>query len=412
MTSRSAAPGEEPPSLPDDLWEQFNRDTEADIRASAPKEPSARARMVTERLRLEDEAAAKAAKAAKRSKFGRKPKAPALPDGWRTGPAWREMEGGKPRGRKILGLLGVVVAVALVLAALNPQGVRSVLAGHGWGTSASSAPLPPETAAPTAAPSFAATPDTPTLHRPFAGSPAEQYADGADGIVLPAARAVGTRSKAEVAKALRMTKDFLVASNLDPSVLAGATPQKALDLIDPTATGMREVARTYLAHPSDRHDPLTLFSRFDPRQVRVVGSVVKVRGHMTLSKGRYGGARIVADYTFVYPLTRVRQQENAAAEVVRTIARRKVTFELLDPQRYRVTRGTLPLITWESDLGNTACGINDGFFHPQFNTDPEPSPSGSATPSVVPSGPAIDPYDRSKPIGTGRSGTCGSLSRT
>ncbi|WP_377268646.1 hypothetical protein [Peterkaempfera sp. SMS 1(5)a] len=409
MTSRSAAPGEEPPSLPDDVWEQFTRDTEADIRANAPKEASARARLVTERLRLEDEAAAKAAK---RSRFGRKPKTPALPDGWRTGPAWREMEGRKPRGRKFLGLVGVVLAVVLVLAALNPQGVRSVLAGHGWGASAAAAaPLPPETAAPTAAPS-AADPDIPTLHRPFAGSPAEQYADGADGIVLPTAKAVGTNTKAEVAKALRTAKDFLVASNLDPAVLAGGKPEKALAIMDPTANDAREMAREFLAHPRENHDPLTLFTRFNPREVRVVGSVVKVRGRMTVGKGKHGGLRIVADYTFVYPLTRVQKQESTAAEVVRTIVRRTVTFELLNPQRYRVTRGTLPVMGWDSDLGNSACGIHDGFLHPQFNTDVDPQPSGSATPSITPSGPAVDPYDRSKPVGTGRSAACGSLSRT
>lgn len=410
MTSRSAAPGEEPPSLPDDVWEQFTRDTEADIRASAPKEPSARARMVTERLRQEDAAAAKAAK---RSRFGRKPKAPAVPDGWRTGPAWREMEGRRPRRRRILGLFGVLLAVALVLAALDPQAVRSVLAGHGWGTSAATAPpLPPETAAPTAAPS-SADPETPTLHRPFAGSPAERYADGADGIVLPVAKPVGTNTRAEVATALRMAKEFLVASNLDPAVLAGGTPRKALALVDPTANGMREEVSRSLAHPSVHHDPLTLFTRFDPRRVRVVGSVVKVRGRMTVSRGDHGGVRIVADYTFVYPLTRVRQHEDASAEVVRTIIRRTVTFELLDPRHYRVTPGTLPLITWASDLANTACGVHDGFLHPQFRADPEPRPSGSsATPTVRPSGPAIDPYDRSKPVGSGRIRGCGSLSRT
>ncbi|MGW4992117.1 hypothetical protein ACWEQ3_31420, partial [Streptomyces mirabilis] len=62
------------PSVPDDVWERFARDTERDIRSSAPKEPSARARMVTERLRQKD------AKGAQ-------------PEGWRTGPAWREMDG-------------------------------------------------------------------------------------------------------------------------------------------------------------------------------------------------------------------------------------------------------------------------------------------------------------------------------
>ncbi|TJZ99893.1 hypothetical protein FCI23_44130 [Actinacidiphila oryziradicis] len=51
-------PSGEQPSLPDDVWEEFVHDTEASIRDSAPKEPSARARMVTERLRQQDQATA------------------------------------------------------------------------------------------------------------------------------------------------------------------------------------------------------------------------------------------------------------------------------------------------------------------------------------------------------------------
>ncbi|MGB8944757.1 MAG: hypothetical protein WCD21_31675, partial [Streptomyces sp.] len=45
--------------MPDDVWERFERDSLRDIRASAPKEPSARARMVAERLRRLDEEAAR-----------------------------------------------------------------------------------------------------------------------------------------------------------------------------------------------------------------------------------------------------------------------------------------------------------------------------------------------------------------
>jgi len=38
-------------SIPDEVWQKFVEDSERDIRGAAPKEPSARARMVTERLR-------------------------------------------------------------------------------------------------------------------------------------------------------------------------------------------------------------------------------------------------------------------------------------------------------------------------------------------------------------------------
>ncbi|NEA78121.1 hypothetical protein G3I30_03095, partial [Actinospica acidiphila] len=80
----SEEPRPESAAPPDDAWEQFLRDSEAGVPASAPKEPSARARMVTERLRALDEAQAAAA-GRKGRRFGRsRPVAPARPEGWRT----------------------------------------------------------------------------------------------------------------------------------------------------------------------------------------------------------------------------------------------------------------------------------------------------------------------------------------
>ncbi|MFM9797358.1 hypothetical protein ACKI1M_48725, partial [Streptomyces turgidiscabies] len=74
--------------------------------------------------------------------------------------------------------------------------------------------LPAETAAPTAAPGPASE-EVPTIDRPFAGSPAAGWGDGEAGIVLPAAKAVGTVSKEQVAQALELTKKLLVGANLD-----------------------------------------------------------------------------------------------------------------------------------------------------------------------------------------------------
>ncbi|MFF4704163.1 hypothetical protein ACWC4D_16730 [Streptomyces sp. NPDC001288] len=54
--------------------------------------------------------------------------------------------------------------------------------------------------------------------------------------------------------------------------------------------------------------------------------------------------------------------------------------------------------------GNSACDVDDGFLHPQF---PSQAPTGSAAPS----GPSVDPYDRSRKIDDGPEG-CGTVSRT
>ncbi|MEV6478702.1 hypothetical protein [Streptomyces sp. NPDC051576] len=380
----SDKPAEEPsstPEIPDDVWEQFARDTERDIRASAPKEPSARAREVTERLKKSEQ-----------------------PAGWRTGPAWQEMNGKARRRRRVWAVLGVPLAVAVAVVAMKP----SLLPGDPFGKSgadkgtsdAAGTPLAPETAAPTAAPS-AVDPEIPTLDRPFAGSPAVNWADGKAGIVLPKATAIGTFSKDRVQLALQQAQKLLVDANLAPKTLRGDRPTAALSVLDPKQPGMLDRLNTSLSTPAESHDPLLLFSRFDPKEVRLVGDVVKTRGRITFKKSEHSGVAIHADYTFVYPVVRT----DGSTEVTRTIVRRVLDLELLDPARYQVTSGRLSVVNYDSDFGNTACRIYDGYFHPDF---PSAEPTGAS-----PTGPTTDPYDRSKDLGQEQGDeTCGTVSRT
>ncbi|WP_280878388.1 hypothetical protein [Streptomyces pseudovenezuelae] len=367
--------GDEPSSsIPDEVWEQFIRDSERDIRGSAPKEPSARARMVSERLKREG----------------------APSEGWRTGPTGTAKKG---RRRKMWAIIGVPVAIAVAVVAMKP----SLLPGDPFGGQAdvdeAASPLAAETAPPTAAPG-AADPATPTLDEPFAGSPALNWADGGAGIVLPKATVVGAVSKDKVELALQQTRKLLIDANLNPKVVAGARPVAALSVLDPKQPGLIDDLNTALRAPSEAHDPLSMFSRFDPDEVRLVGDVIKTRGRITFKKGRFDAVTVHADFTFVYPVVRT----DGSTEVTRTIVRRVIDTELPDPAHYKVTSGRLMVVKYDEDAGNSACDVNDGYLHPRF---PSQAPSASATPT----GPSVDPYDRSRDIGE-ESGDCGTVSRT
>ncbi|WP_443043405.1 hypothetical protein [Streptomyces sp. NBC_00358] len=386
------------PTVPDDVWERFARDSERDIRDSAPKEPSARARMVTERLRLQD--AREAERAGRRAARKDQP-GTVQPEGWRTGTAWREMDGRASRRRRLWAVLGVPLAVAVAVVAMKP----SLLPGDPFGTSAKSsatkAPLPPETAAPTAAPSA---PDsrTPTRERPFAGSPAERWADGAAGIIVPKATPVGSLTKEQVATALRQTKNLLVGANLAPATLRGERPEAAIAVLDPKQPRMIDDVERRLRAPDKKHDPLTLFSRFDPHEARLVGHVVKTRGRITFTTGKDASVAIHADYTFVYPVS---PADGNADEVTRTIVRRVIDVAFSDPRKVRVTPGRLTVRRYTEDIGNSACDVHDGFLHPRFE-----SASGTPT-SAAPTGPTTDPYDRSRDIENSPTTGCGTVSR-
>jgi hypothetical protein len=379
----SDKPSEEPsstPEIPDDVWEQFARDAHRDVHGSAPKEPSARARMVTERLRQQEARGE-------------------LPEGWRTGPAWQEMNGRAARRRRLWAIVGVTVALAVAVVAMKPSLVPGDPFGTGTSDAASAPPLGAETAAPTAPPA-ATDPEVPTLDEPFAGSPALRWADGAAGIVPPKAKAIGGLPKERVELALQLTKKLLVGANLDPKTLRGEHPEAAFAVLDPKQPELVDDFNRSLRTPTEDDDPLRLFTRFDPADVRLAGEVIKTRGRMTFEKGDQGGVAVHADYTFVYPLVRA----DGRTEVARTIVRRAVDVELVDPARYVATPGRLNVLRYDRDVGNTACEIHDGFLHPEFPTD---SPTGDPA-----TGPLIDPYDRSRELGADGTGPCGTASRT
>ncbi|MFI7354542.1 hypothetical protein ACIBTP_11415 [Streptomyces avidinii] len=301
----------------------------------------------------------------------------AEPPGWRTGPAWQERRRGPRR-------LGIALAVAgitgLALVALRPELLIDRLTGRAGDlrAAAGTPPTAAEPVRPTAPPPVA--PDEPTLQDPFRGSPALQWADGAAGIEVPEATAMGGMSKETVADALQKTRQFLVAANLDPATLRGERPAGALALLDPRQPEIPQLLEQYLTRPTEQDTPVTVFTRFDPAEVKPVGDVVKVRGSMRVEKGEPGEVLVVTDYTFVHPLTK------GGTSVQRTIVRRQITLALLDPVRWETTRGRLQLREYQADWSNVECEAGDGFLHPQFPLDAATGPAAT--------GPAVDPYDR------------------
>ncbi|WP_030959023.1 hypothetical protein [Streptomyces sp. NRRL S-378] len=361
------------PGISDEEWARFAAQAEQGA-GDAPREPSARARMVTERLR---------------STQGQEP------PGWRTGPV--------PRRRRRPGRLGAAAAVvaiaALALIAVRPELVIDRITGRAQARedAARAAPLPAESVRPTAAPP-SLPPDQPTLKEPFRGSPALQWADGAAGIELPAATPVAGMSAETVADALQKARQFLVAANLDPATLRGDRPASAIALLDPRQPDLLEDVEQYLKAPTAQDTPVLLFTRFDPARVKPVGDVVKVRGSMRAEQGQPGELLVVADYTFVHPVT----PAQGGSEVQRTIVRRQTTFALLDPARWETTRGRLQLRAYHSEWSNVECEAADGFLHPQFTADLPAGPQ--------PTGPAVDPYDRSREINDEKG--CGTVTRS
>lgn len=121
---------DETAEITDDVWERFERDSLRDIRSSAPKEPSARARMVAERLRRLDEEAARQKAADSRALGRRRRKRRAArgegaagawrPDEWRAAPTGPRRSARSERSRRVWSVVIVVGGMALAIVFLSP----------------------------------------------------------------------------------------------------------------------------------------------------------------------------------------------------------------------------------------------------------------------------------------------------
>nr|WSX48332.1 hypothetical protein OG409_04805 [Streptomyces sp. NBC_00974] len=351
--------------MSEEEWERFLRESVTGA-AGAPVEPSARAREVERRLR---------------ERSGQPP------EGWRTySPA-------RPRRRTGWYATGLVAVVALLAVALFPEQVVGWFADSDGGQDG--APPAAESESPRKAPG-AEPALRPTLAEPFRGSPAAGWADGAAGITVPPAKATGWMDAAQVERALRQSREFLVAAGLDSRVLRGERPTEAIALLNPHQKDVQEYLGTALssAAPTAKTDPLLLFSRFRPDHARPVGDVVKTRGRLTYQEGKQGAVEVSADVTFVYPVTPA-ADGGRDAEVVRTIVRREVVMSWDDPAKVVTEPGTLSLLSYALDMTNGGCAAPTGYFVPPFGAAEE-QPADEAH--------RVDPYDRSKPLDTG-SGT-------
>ncbi|GAA2745155.1 hypothetical protein [Kitasatospora cinereorecta] len=430
----------EPRPSADDPFEGLVLDDEF-VRSASVKEASGRARMLTEKWKKnppQEPEPWRPVTEIRRSRFGRRA---------RRLDAWGNPVRRRRGARGWQAPLFVVLAVAVTLAALNVDRLRDwyhTRTAASGSAAAAQAPVPtvaPETARPSGAPTAAAA-DEPTVDHPWAGSPAEGWPVGAAGFALPEAQAIGVFSADQVAAQLQLVKDYLTAANLDPAVIAGGRPDAALGLME---RQQQDRATAALGQPSEEHDPTTWFSRFDPREAIQVGDAVRVQGFMTLEGDGDKGVLVHTDYTYVYP---VRPGPEAAKRAVsphpshspapgasgsggsggsggdtkpvgwvqpvadvagstattRTIVRRVETFRFYDPARYRVDPKKIFISDGRSTIGNSACDVYDGYYHPQFRQFALPG-------APEPSGPTTDPYDHSKDLPQD-DGDCGSVSRT
>ena len=232
---------------------------------------------------------------------------------------------------------------------------------------------------------------------PFAGKTPDSWGDGAAGIVLPAAKPVGSYSKATVAAAYATVKKLLIDGELTRSVLLdGGRPTAFAALLPADERKVFLGGLTATGKWKDGHDKSTrgYVTAFAPGSTDLIGTVIKVHGQMTAATAVLSGSkalRVHVNYLFAYAV----EPPGQPAKWMRLVVHRDddFFFEHWDGP-------ATPLVPWlaPGPGGSTPslCGTADGYIHPAYDYRQSGGSQGNGT--------ATDPYSM-KPDSV--AGNCG-----
>ncbi len=223
---------------------------------------------------------------------------------------------------------------------------------------------------------------------PFAGSPADGWPAGTAGIAIPAARAQGPYTTAQVRSAYETTRKLLIAGNLDWPTLHGGTPTAFADLL--TAQQRKQFLGGLRTRALDKHgdeeNTRTWVTSFAPGGTRFVTTMIKVHGTMSAGTATDSGVavlRIKVNYLFVYAV----EPPGNPAGWMRIVQQR---YGTVDFAQWDDPGGRLePWVSTGEFSAGGQCGVRDGYIHPDYPQGPPPS--------VQPSGTPEDPYSLATP---------------
>jgi hypothetical protein len=131
--------------------------------------------------------------------------------------------------------------------------------------------------------------------RPFDSTPAADWADGADGIATPPARAIGGFTPEQVRTATEQVRDVIVASRLDRRMLIDHDPAGFLAKLAPDAR--RQLAPLF---SGGRETEVQSLVSMTAKGSALLQAEPKVDGEMAVAAGNAGELVVHTNYVFVY----------------------------------------------------------------------------------------------------------------
>ncbi|MGH3161534.1 MAG: hypothetical protein ACRDOC_06595 [Streptosporangiaceae bacterium] len=224
------------------------------------------------------------------------------------------------------------------------------------------------------------------------------------GVTIPAARAHGPYTAAQIRSAYEMTRKLPIAGNLDWPTLRGAKPAAFERLLtkQKRTEFVAGLHTTALDKEGAEKNTRAWVASFAPGSTQFVTTLVKVHGTLSAATASETGTgtkvlRIKVDYDFVYAI----EPPGKPAQWTRIIQQR---YGWVDFARWDDPGGQLePWFGMGGGAAGGLCGERDGYIHPDFPQGPPQS--------VTPSGTPQDPYSLATPSASSGYG-CHSVTRT
>jgi hypothetical protein len=294
--------------------------------------------------------------------------APAPPDGARAGRHRRRKR--LTGGRQVFGALfaAAILLFAGGVAWLRVAHPAPVIPGEATGAAATISQPPMAVPAP---PQGSMSPvdlfDGPPAN-PFLGTPAASWANGAAGIVAPAARPAGGFTAGQVAAAYATTRKLLIAADLDRQTLLGGSPTALARLLTPAqrATFLAGLGKQGVARNGYPLSTRTWVASFAPGSAELIGTVIKVHGTMSARAVTESGTAVLTvnvDYQFTYAV----QSPHDPNEWTRVVIRQHGS---VDFAQWDDPGGALE--PWDKTVIETTglqCGPGGGYVYPNYPAD-------------------------------------------
>ncbi|MFC4858274.1 hypothetical protein [Actinophytocola glycyrrhizae] len=207
------------------------------------------------------------------------------------------------------------------------------------------------------------------LARPFAATPAADWADGAAGITLPEAEPVGGFSAEQVADATALARDALVASRVDERMLSRHDPAGYLGLLAPDARRQLEPL-----FGGGREPEVQSLVSMAAAGTELLPVAPKVSGSMSVRTGDAGELVVHTNYVFAYAFRPAGPTKLVDAMNVIVVVRADVDYVLRSGDRW--TPGSRGL--WFGDASGFGYSIGCDAYQKGFLAPVAAEPSVTA----------------------------------